>query len=370
MSSSVLSPKSSWFLSGGGGGGGDGSCFGAAGMRVGNRKMLSDRILFTLPFPFHTPLHYFLVLILFCPRSSSLVKDSVKPESVEVVGGSNAFSPSVEIASSQQDSSFILPSSSFGKEMPEIVGSLSTNVSASLGRTAYLKCKIKDLGHKSVSWVRHSDVSLISVGKYQYIKDPRFKILHEPHAHDWILRIQALKYSDAGLYECQVNTSPILRRPIYLNVVDPQTEILGGKDMFINQHSIINLTCLVHSPDPPAHVFWLHNQKPLLPSTSEVNPDGSVNRISITRSKDDEHDNDRDESPLVVASYLIIQEAGPNDSGVYQCNPSNTSPASLTVHVLDGESPDALQTSGLSTFATSESFTFILISMLGISLSI
>ncbi|XP_059081197.1 zwei Ig domain protein zig-8-like [Tigriopus californicus] len=365
---SVVGSKCSWWLSGD-----NRRSLGSGGPMSngrGWRQMLSDRrILFTLPFPFHTPLHYFLVLILFCPRSSSLVKDTVKPESYVAAGGSNAFSPSVEIASSQQDSSFILPSSSFGKEMPEIVGSISTNVSASLGRTAYLKCKIKDLGHKSVSWVRHSDVSLISVGKYQYIKDPRFKILHEPHAHDWILRIQALKYSDAGLYECQVNTSPILRRPIFLNVVDPQTEILGGKDMFINQHSIINLTCLVHSPDPPAHVFWLHNQKPILPSTSELNPDGSVNRISITRSEDDP-DNETEDECLVVASYLIIEEAGPNDSGVYECNPSNTSPASLTVHVLDGESPDALQTSGLSTFATSESFTFILISMLGISLSI
>eukprot|EP00095_Tigriopus_kingsejongensis_P012762 snap_masked-scaffold30_size591359-processed-gene-4.18 protein:Tk12762 transcript:snap_masked-scaffold30_size591359-processed-gene-4.18-mRNA-1 annotation:"AGAP011128-PA" len=173
-----------------------------------------------------------------------------------------------------------------------------------------------------VSWVRHNDVSLISVGKYQYIKDPRFKILHEPHAHDWILRIQAVKYSDEGLYECQVNTSPLLRQPIHLHVVDPQTEILGGKDMFINQHSIINLTCLIHSPDPPAHVFWLHNQKPILPSL----PESGETRVSMSRS---------DQSSSSVVSYLIIEEAGPNDSGVYQCNPSNTSPASLTVHVLD-----------------------------------
>eukprot|EP00094_Tigriopus_californicus_P008328 TCALIF_08024-PA protein Name:"Protein of unknown function" AED:0.35 eAED:0.35 QI:0/0/0/0.75/0.66/0.75/4/0/191 len=188
-----------------------------------------------------------------------------------------------------------------------------------------------------VSWVRHSDVSLISVGKYQYIKDPRFKILHEPHAHDWILRIQALKYSDAGLYECQVNTSPILRRPIFLNVVDPQTEILGGKDMFINQHSIINLTCLVHSPDPPAHVFWLHNQKVIIRHYPSQQHTGIFTIQLHQRNEEyrDDPDNETEDECLVVASYLIIEEAGPNDSGVYECNPSNTSPASLTVHVLD-----------------------------------
>ena len=60
---------------------------------------------------------------------------------------------------------------------------------------------------------------LISVGKYQYIQDDRFKIIHEAHSHDWILRIQAVDYDDAGMYECQVNTEPMRRRAIYLNVV-------------------------------------------------------------------------------------------------------------------------------------------------------
>ena len=40
---------------------------------------------------------------------------------------------------------------------------------------------------------------------------------------------------------------------------DPYTEIVGGKDLFIDQHSSINLTCTVHSPEPPAHIFWMKN---------------------------------------------------------------------------------------------------------------
>ena len=62
-------------------------------------------------------------------------------------------------------------------------------------------------------------MSLISVGKYQYIQDPRFRILHEPHAQDWILSLEGVKFSDQGYYECQVNTLPILSHRIYLNVV-------------------------------------------------------------------------------------------------------------------------------------------------------
>ena len=70
-----------------------------------------------------------------------------------------------------------------------------------------------------VSWVRHSDVSLISVGKYQYMKDKRFRVLHEPHAQDWILVIKSVTFADEGMYECQVNTSPILRQGVFLTVV-------------------------------------------------------------------------------------------------------------------------------------------------------
>ena len=40
---------------------------------------------------------------------------------------------------------------------------------------------------------------------------------------------------------------------------EPYTEILGGKDVFIDQHSALNLTCVIHAPEPPAHIFWIHD---------------------------------------------------------------------------------------------------------------
>ena len=70
-----------------------------------------------------------------------------------------------------------------------------------------------------VSWVRHNNVSLISVGKYKYIKDERFRIVHEHHDEDWILAIKSVKKADQGVYECQVNTSPLQRQKFYLKTV-------------------------------------------------------------------------------------------------------------------------------------------------------
>ena len=69
-----------------------------------------------------------------------------------------------------------------------------------------------------VSWVRHRDVSLISVGKYKYIKDARFQIVNDRH-EEWVLVIKDVGLDDQGLYECQVNTSPLLRQAFYLHVV-------------------------------------------------------------------------------------------------------------------------------------------------------
>ena len=42
---------------------------------------------------------------------------------------------------------------------------------------------------------------------------------------------------------------------------EPFTEILGGKDVFINLNSDLNLTCVIHAPEPPAHIFWIHDGK-------------------------------------------------------------------------------------------------------------
>ena len=128
--------------------------------------------------------------------------------------------------------------------------------------------------------MRHEDVSLIAVGKLKYIKDNRFRIINQDNSEEWMLIIRSLKKSDEGLYECQVNASPMLRLTIYLNVVgtvwhhllwreysnvlffaEPTTEILGGKDVFIDQDSALNLTCVVHAPEPPAHIFWIHDGK-------------------------------------------------------------------------------------------------------------
>uniref|UniRef100_B3P3Q9 GG20957 n=1 Tax=Drosophila erecta TaxID=7220 RepID=B3P3Q9_DROER len=201
----------------------------------------------------------------------------------------------------------------------------SKNVTALLGKTAYLNCRVKNLGNKTmllqVSWVRHRDIHLLTVGRYTYTSDQRFRAIHQPQTEDWMLQIKYPQHRDSGIYECQVSTTPHMSHYIHLNVVEPSTEIIGAPDLYIESGSTINLTCIIqNSPEPPAYIFWNHNN-------AIINYDSPRGGVSVVTNKGD-----------TTTSFLLIKSARPSDSGHYQCNPSNAKPKSVTVHVLNGVS--------------------------------
>ncbi|XP_006618913.1 uncharacterized protein LOC122715420 isoform X1 [Apis laboriosa] len=209
----------------------------------------------------------------------------------------------------------------------------SKNVTTILGKTTYLNCRVKNLGNKTmtlqVSWVRHRDVHLLTIGRYTYTNDQRFRPIHNAQTDDWTLEIKYPQLRDSGYYECQVSTTPHMSHIVYLDVIEPKTEILGAPDLYINRGSTINLTCVVLlSPEPPAFIFWNHND-------AIITYDPTRGGVSVVTEKGD-----------ITRSFLLVQEAKPSDSGRYTCNPSNAQPKSITVHVLNGEYPAAMQHGG------------------------
>ena len=38
----------------------------------------------------------------------------------------------------------------------------------------------------------------------------------------------------------------------------PESRILGPPEMFVDVGSVLKLTCVVNSPEPPNYVFWYH----------------------------------------------------------------------------------------------------------------
>ncbi|XP_046737511.1 zwei Ig domain protein zig-8-like isoform X1 [Diprion similis] len=202
---------------------------------------------------------------------------------------------------------------------------VQSNVTGLVGKTVHLVCKVKNLGNRTVSWVRHRDIHLLTVGRYTYTSDQRFEALHSPHSEEWTLRIRYPQRKDSGLYECQISTTPPMGHPVYLSVVEPITEIVGGPDLFINKGSTINLTCHVKfAPEPPPTMIWSHNRE-------AINFDSPRGGISLVTEK----------GP-VTSSRLLIQKAILNDSGLYTCAPGNANPTNVRVHILNEEHPAAM----------------------------
>ncbi|XP_076767218.1 zwei Ig domain protein zig-8 [Xylocopa sonorina] len=199
-----------------------------------------------------------------------------------------------------------------------------SNVTGLVGKTIQLVCKVKNLGNRTVSWVRHRDIHLLTVGRYTYTSDQRFEAMHTPRTEEWTLRIRYPQQKDSGIYECQVSTNPPIGHFVYLNVVEPITEIAGGPDLFIDKDSTINLTCLVkYAPEPPSMIVWSHNHEAI----NFDSPRGGINLVT--------------EKGPVTSSRLLIQKAIEKDSGLYTCSPSNSNPSIVRVHIVN-EHPAAM----------------------------
>ncbi|XP_055698662.1 lachesin-like isoform X2 [Phlebotomus papatasi] len=205
-----------------------------------------------------------------------------------------------------------------------------SNVTALVGKSAYLNCRVRNLGNKTVSWIRQRDIHILTVGSYVYTTDQRFQTVYHRESDDWTLQIKWVQKRDAGVYECQISTQPILSYFVYLNVVVPTATIFGGPDLHVEKGSTINLTCSIkYSADPPAYIFWFHHDE-------VINYDSTRGGVSVITEKGD-----------VTTSHLLIQNADLADSGKYSCSPSNADVASVRVHVLNGEHPEAMQTASI-----------------------
>ena len=60
-----------------------------------------------------------------------------------------------------------------------------------------------------VSWIRHHDLHILTVGRYTYTADLRYHSIYNGARDEWTLQIEYVQKRDAGRYECQINTQPV-----------------------------------------------------------------------------------------------------------------------------------------------------------------
>ncbi|CAB4058508.1 unnamed protein product [Lepeophtheirus salmonis] len=204
--------------------------------------------------------------------------------------------------------------------IPEFDTNVPKNITAVIGKTAKLYCKVNNLGNKSISWLRHDNLHILTVGRYTYTSDSRFEPINPEGTNEWILRIRHAANEDSGVYECQISSQPVKSLFVNLRIVTPIASILGKNEMFVDVGSTINITCTVHhSPEPPTSIKWLHDSEPIDYTSMRGGVSVLTNKAETT------------------VSSLIIQLATPKDGGQYSCQAGeDLKPAVVKVHVLNG----------------------------------
>ncbi|XP_045621125.1 protein amalgam isoform X2 [Procambarus clarkii] len=230
---------------------------------------------------------------------------------------------------------------------PHFDNSTSSRVIGAVGRTAYLHCRVKHLGDRAVTWIRKQDVHVLTVGLFTYTTDDRFTALHSEGSDDWTLRIASAQISDSGTYECQISTEPKMSRAFKLQVVEAEAHVVGPREIHMVSGSNINLTCSVTgSPEPPQYIYWYRGIT-LINYSSR----GGISVVTDKHSR---------------TSRLVVIRATTADSGNYTCAPANAEPASVSVYILNGEHPAAMQ-GGDSTSVHCQSLLALL--LLGLTLA-
>ncbi|KAA0191686.1 hypothetical protein HAZT_HAZT008745 [Hyalella azteca] len=97
---------------------------------------------------------------------------------------------------------------------------------------------------------------------------------------------------------------------------EAEAEILGSPEKHVKAGSILRLVCILrHTTESPAYVFWYRDQQMI-----------NYNEQQSVVVESDEH-----------TSVLLVTRADRQHSGNYTCLPSNARPASILVHILNGE---------------------------------
>ncbi|XP_058446688.1 zwei Ig domain protein zig-8-like [Malaya genurostris] len=212
------------------------------------------------------------------------------------------------------------------------------NITTRVGQTAFINCRVEQIGDKWVSWIRKRDLHILSAGMVVYTSDERFQVTRSEKSDVWTMQIKFAQQRDSGAYECQVNTVPKMSMTFQLNVVEAKALILGPTDIYVKIGSAVTLTCIItQGPHDLGTIYWYRGTSTIKPTETHPNETSIAYppRISVDLKWTE-----------ALTSRLKILDAKLSDSGNYTCLPTSAEASSVMVHVLNEENPAAMQRGG------------------------
>ncbi|XP_025077877.1 opioid-binding protein/cell adhesion molecule homolog isoform X2 [Pomacea canaliculata] len=132
------------------------------------------------------------------------------------------------------------------------------NVTVKEGATAVLPCSVKFLGRRQVVWTDQWS-TLLTFEDRRIIDDERLSV-ERPFSKDWNLHIRNVQHKDQGLYNCQINTSPVKIKTVHLKVQVPAKiiENLSSSDTTVREGETVTLVCNVTGIPLPRVTWYRH----------------------------------------------------------------------------------------------------------------
>jgi len=223
-------------------------------------------------------------------------------------------------------------------------GDAETDITVQQGEAAFFNCHVFNLANQTVSWMRTNDGYPLYIGKEKYISDQRFDLVSRRRGQN-TLKLKFTNASDAGDFECQVSTNPKISQVFKLTVVVPSVSVEGQQEKHVMAGSLVQLKCFIKNClKQPSYVFWYIHDSRLLDS------DGRVHVVTQMLSSVDDGDGG------TALSLLSINNAELSDRGNYTCKPASGGQASISLHVLEGETPAELHVDQASEAVVSSLF--------------
>jgi len=239
----------------------------------------------------------------------------------------------------------------YSSNVPYFEVSTQRNVSSVMGQTTHLRCTVRDLGDRTVSWIRKSSLHVLTSNVITFTGDSRFSCLHTALSDTWTLQIKYTQLRDRGEYQCQVNTEPKISMSVFLSVTEARAKIHErDADKMVKKGSAIELNCTVKSGDrvhQSMAVFWYLDDL-VLDWMGQTGPGKGVKVI--------------EKRGQVLESILIIEKARLEHGGRYTCGPTLGISDNVTVHIIAGEQTEAIHVnSAVPKFQTAASLMVMIV---------
>ncbi|KAL3866924.1 hypothetical protein ACJMK2_044171, partial [Sinanodonta woodiana] len=97
-----------------------------------------------------------------------------------------------------------------------------SNITVHEGELAVLKCRIQNVGPKTVVWLKAGDESPLTIGKEVFAPEERMQVDYKMISSiesQWDLQIKNVQKRHAGTYECQISATELYTQYVYLVVL-------------------------------------------------------------------------------------------------------------------------------------------------------